>query len=253
MRLVSPVVVMPSKRTWALLTVTWVSIAAVTAVACQAPSAEHGGTDGGSARNEARQTTDSNSPVGGPAGSMQVGAAPHSARAIWSFNGYCGDGTDVDCPDYDDCPVIAGGVAASDCTAPFARCLTKSGAAGVADRIFVCEALASAVWDLNRLCPFDDCTAFDGGACPAFDGGVAGQTCDAPLERCLSGQKVFVCQPPGVTSYMFNGYCDAGLGTAPCAPLPACEVDGGVAGAPCTTPLDRCLSNGRKAFVCAQR
>jgi hypothetical protein len=244
------------KQTWALLTVTWISIAAVAAVACQAPNAAHAGTDGGSARNEARETTEPSGSDGGPTGSPEDGAAPPppATGAIWSFNGYCGDGTDVVCPDYDDCPVVAGGVAAMDCTTPFARCITRSGAAGLADRIFACEALAGPVWDLNRLCTFDDCTAFDGGACPAFDGGVAGQTCEAPLERCLSGEKVFVCQPPGVTSYMFNGYCDAGLGTAPCAPLPACgPFDGGNAGAPCTTRLDRCVANERKTFICAQR
>jgi hypothetical protein len=246
-----------AKRTWALLTLAWLSTAGVIAIACQAPTVESTGTDAGSLRGDAT-STDPNGSDSGPDGSTNDGATPPpppATGAIWSFNAYCGDGTDAGCPVYDDCPATTGGVAATDCTTPLARCLTKSGVPGLADKVFACESLATPVWDLNRLCAFDDCTTFDaGGPCPAFDGGVAGQACATPLARCISGEKVFACQPPGVTTYMFNGYCDAGLGTGACnETFESCvPVDGGLAGSPCTVRFDRCLSN-EKIFVCAQR
>jgi hypothetical protein len=247
--------VVRTRQTWALLTVTWVSVAAVIAVACEAPVVGSARADGGSLRSDAT-AADPTGPDGesrGPPSDASM-PPPDPSRALWSFNAYCGDGTDAGCPVYDDCTPVAGGVGATDCATPFARCLNKSGIPGLADRIFACEPLANAVWHPNRLCAYEDCTAIEAGACTAFEGGIAGQPCTTPLERCIFIPKVFVCMPPGVRSYMFDGYCDAGQGTPACDETfqPCAAADGGIPGSQCTTVMGHCLS-GEKIFVCAQR
>lgn len=211
-------------------------------------------------------TTTSTTPGPDTGVPMDAGVDAADARAIWAFNAYCGDAIDSGCPDAaaaPDCPSFdGGGVAGQDCTPSFGRCVSHASDAavqkGIADRVFVCESVATPVWATTRLCDYENCDNIDAAACPGFGGaGVAGQQCSPERSRCLGNERVFICAPNGLVRD-FNGYCDAGLGTRACnEEVDACApVDGGLSGSACTDEHTRCYgrgSDGNKIFVCAHR
>lgn len=224
-------------------------------------TATSGTTDGGVDSSPTSTTTsttpppDSSPPDAGPGDSGRP-----DARAIWAFRAYCGEEVDASCPAVDECPSFdGGGVAAQDCTKPFDRCVSHPNRedAGIADRVFACESVATPTWETNRLCAYESCDGIDAGDCPSFDGGIDGQECSPPRARCQTKQRVFICQGNGGLFQAFNGYCDAGAGTRACNDeVDACApVDGGVAGSACDTERARCYAggDGNKIFVCARR
>jgi hypothetical protein len=240
-----------------LLGIGWAAGAAGVVAACSADEVDIAGRpDAG--LDQQSSTSDTGSPgtdSGGPGPDSGGPGDQDGGRAIWAFNGYCGAETDAACGTFADCPTPAGGVATTECAAPFERCLAKAVVdSGVSDRIFACEPVGHPIWELNRLCDFESCDGGDAAACEPFEGGVAGQPCSTPLDRCLlNDQRVFVCQPGGTSVYVFNGYCDAGQGTGTCDPsFDACAPTvGGIAGSSCSVDRERCL-NGEKIFVCAE-
>ncbi len=183
--------------------------------------------------------------------------AGEAGPPIWLLANYCGTGTDNACPAAA-CPDIDGGIAAHGCTTAHARCREGSADAAVAARIFSCQPTGESTWNLIALCGAfvgTDCTP-DGGpaACAAQDGGVFGRECATPDARCRTGERIVECQPGDARTWMLAGYCSL-PSTPTCASLALddCpDVDGGVVGAACPTPLARCV-RGKRTFVCAER
>ena len=229
-------------------------------------SADSGATVDAAPTSTTTTTTTSTTPPPDGGGPADSGVDAADARAIWAFNAYCGAAIDSGCPDaaaVPDCPSYdGGGVAGQDCTPSFGRCVSHASdaaaAKGIADRVFVCESVATPTWATTRLCDFEPCDNIDAAACPSFGGaGVAGQACSPERSRCQGNQRVYICEPNGLV-HDFNGYCDAGMGTRACNDeVDACApVDGGISGSACTEEHSRCYgrgSDGNKIFVCAHR
>jgi hypothetical protein len=171
--------------------------------------------------------------------------------SIWAFNGYCDSTIDGGCGPQTICPSFDDGPGGRACATALLRCVTQPAPGSrLLAKVFACEPTGVPVWDLNGLCSIQGC---DGGTvCPVFDAGVAGQTCPVFFERCVSGDKIFVCQIGSATVRIFDGYCDAGTGIGACNPTYAACTGAGAPGRLCDPPLERCVS-GDKIFICAER
>jgi hypothetical protein len=181
---------------------------------------------------------------------------------VWSFTGNCDAGLALACGDVV-CPSLDGGTAAQACDPPFASCVNAA-TEPYGNKSFVCEPTGHAVWSLNAYCgapPFTDCAASGFAACATFDGGViAGQPCSTPLATCILGDtSVYACVPGGGDFWVFNGYCgqDAGPLVQTCSSdsgaCPSIGDDADVVGTPCSSPLERCIGDDDKIFVCTPR
>ena len=233
------------------------AVAAAIVVACSADEVTSPRPDAGAPSDGGSQTEAASSgPDSGPDADLDASGAADGG-ALWAFNAYCQE-EDGGCQAFVDCPSVDGGPAQTSCSAPLARCVVGAPpASGLFGRVFACEPTGKPIWELNRLCSFEPCDALDAAACPTPpSAGFAGQICATIHERCISGGKVFACQPTGQIE-VFNGYCDAGPGTAACNPaFDACAP--GPGGNPCAVDLERCLvalpdGGGAKIFVCTDR
>jgi hypothetical protein len=226
---------------------------------------QDGGADGAIFDPEDAKGTDAS---GGDTGSpsdtgsaVDTAVEPDTAPPvpnIWNFNGYCGGSTGATCPStYPPCATFPTGVAGQVCAVAFERCV-QPGTGSIATKIFDCLPTKRSVWAVNAVCAVAGCTPGAFPDCPAAGpSGVAGQDCAKVGDRCLAFDKVFVCLPGSQRVWAFNGNCS--LASMPFSYLPACEGGGftactstSVAGSPCSTEFDRCLSTN-KIFACVQR
>jgi hypothetical protein len=111
------------------------------------------------------------------------------AGPVWDLDQLCS--VESCGPEVVTCSSFDGGVAGQPCTTPLARCHLNQGT-------FTCQPAGEQVYLLNGYCDAGKGSPACGAgmdACTRSALGVSGSVCATAFERCLSGDKIFVCAP----------------------------------------------------------